>query len=129
MGERAAPAFIAVDPSAATTGVALAANIAVLVSQPSVGGLLLSVVAGVVDSGFRDAFDAEAPARDRVETPLGDAIRLRYDLPAVDGTPLEAHVWLISAPAGTLVISVMGTADVVAGLDPDALIAASRVLP
>ena len=129
MGDRAAPAFIAVDPSAATTGGALAPNIAVLVSQPSVSGLLLSVVAGFVDSGFRDAFDAPAPTRDRVETPMGDAIRLRYDVSAGAATPLEADVWLIGAPAATVVVSVMGPTDVIAALDPDALIAASRVLP
>jgi hypothetical protein len=129
MGNRATPAFIAVDPSAAETDVPLAANIAVLVSQPSVSGPLLALVAGFVDAGFRDAFGAPTPGRDRVETPLGDAIRIRYELSGGDATPLEAHVWLIGAQAGTLVISVMGAADVVAELDPDALIAESRGLP
>lgn len=128
MGDRAAPAFVAVDPAAAGGDDPLAANIAVLVSQPSVSGPLLDFVAGFIDTGFRDAFGAAEPERDRVQTPAGEAVRFRYRLPGGGDTPLVAVAWVIGAPSGTLLVSVMGPSDIVADLDPDGLIAASTVL-
>jgi hypothetical protein len=128
MGDRAVPAFAAFDPTAGGD-VTLTPNIAVLVSQPSVGGPLLDLVAGFVGGGFEDSFGAEETARGRVATPLGEAVRLEYALPSGGGTALTAVEYLIGAPAGTLLVSVMGPADVVAALDPDALVAALAPLP
>jgi hypothetical protein len=128
MGDRAVPAFAAFDP-AAGPGVALTPNIAVLVSQPSVGGPLLDLVAGFVGGGMEDAFEAEEIARGRVPTVLGDAVRLEYRLPADGGTPMAAVDYLVGAPAGTLLVSVMGPAETVTALDPDALVAALAPLP
>lgn len=130
MGDRATPEFLAVDPSAAGgPDGPTAPNIAVLVSQPSVSGPLLDLVAGFIGTGFKDAFGAAESARDRVSTPLGEAIRFRYQLPAVGDTAVEAFAWVIGAPAGTLLISVMGPADILADIDPDALIEAIRIIP
>jgi hypothetical protein len=129
MGDRATPVFVAVDPAAATRHDHLAADIAVLVSQPSVGGPLLDFVAGFIDTGFRDAFGAGEPERARVGTPVGEAIRFRYRLPGGGDTPPAAVAWVIGAPAGTLLISVMGPSDIVADLDPDSLIASMTALP
>ncbi len=128
MGERAVPAFAAFDP-AAGPDVTLTPNIAVLVSQPSVGGPLLDLVAGFVGGGIEDAFGAEETARERVATPLGEAVRLEYALPQAGGTAMSAVEYLVGAPAGTLLISVMGPADVVAALEPDSLVGALAPLP
>ncbi len=129
MGDRAVPAFAAFDPSAAATDVPLATNIAVLVAQPSVSGPLLDLIAGFIGGGFEDAFGAEETSRERVDTPLGDAVRLEYALAPQDGVALTAVEYVIGAPAGTLLVSVLGPADVVASLGPDALVAAMQPLP
>jgi len=128
MGGRATPAFVALDPSAAGTTASLTPNIAVLVSPQSVSGLLLDLVAGFIGSGFADAFEATETERERVQTPVGEAVRLRYSLPG-GGTPLEAAVWVIGAPSGTLLVSMMGPVDVLADLDPEAIMAATARLP
>ena len=129
MGDRAVPALAAFDPSAAGTDVPLATNIAVLVAQPSVSGPLLDLVAGFIGGGFQDAFGAEETSRERVDTPLGEAVRLEYALAPQDGVALTAVEYVIGAPAGTLLVSVLGPADVVASLEPDALVAAMQPLP
>ena len=129
LGDRAVPAFVAFDPSTAGTGTGLATNIAVLVAQPSVSGPLLDLVAGFIGGGFKDAFGAEETARQRVDTPLGEAVRLEYALPPQDGVALTAVQYVIGAPAGTLLVSVLGPADVVSALDPDALVAAMAPMP
>jgi hypothetical protein len=129
MGDRAVPAFVAFDPSTAGTGAGLATNIAVLVAQPSVSGPLLDLIAGFIGDGFKDAFGAEETARERVDTPLGEAVRLEYSLPPRDGVALTAVQHIIGAPAGTVLVSVLGPADVVALLESDALVAAMQRLP
>ena len=129
MGDRAVPVFAAFDPGADGSSTPLTSTIAVLVSQPSVGGPLLDLVAGFVGAGFEDAFDAEEVARSRVATPLGEAVRLEHALAPVDGTELVAVTWLVGAPRGTLLISVLGTRDAVAAMDPDAIIAGAALLP
>jgi hypothetical protein len=129
MGDRAVPAFVAFDPSTAGTGAGLATNIAVLIAQPSVSGPLLDFVAGFIGDGFKDAFGAEETARERVDTPLGEAVRLEYALPPRDGVALTAVQYIIGAPAGTVLVSILGPADVVASLEPDALVAAMAPLP
>ena len=129
MGDRATPAFVALDPSAAGTGAPLTPNIAVLVSPQSVGGPLLDFVAGFIGSGFADALGATETDRKHVQTPVGEAVRLEYTLPGGGDTPLEAAVWVIGAPSGTLLVSVMGSVDVLADIDPEALIAAAAPLP
>ena len=129
MGDRAVPALAAFDPSAAGADVPLATNIAVLVAQPSVSGPLLDLVAGFIGGGFQDAFGAEETSRERVDTPLGEAVRLEYALAPQDGVALTAVEYVIGAPAGTILVSVLGPADVVASLEPDALVAAMQPLP
>jgi len=129
MGDRAVPALVAFDPSVAGTDVPLAPNIAVLVAQPPVSGPMLDLVAGFIGGGFKDAFGAEETARGRVDTPLGEAVRLEYALAPRDGVALTAIEYVIGAPAGTLLVSVLGPADVVAALDPDALVAAMEAMP
>ena len=42
---------------------------------------------------------------------------------------MTAVEYLVGAPAGTLLVSVMGPADVVAALDPDSLVSALEPLP
>ena len=42
---------------------------------------------------------------------------------------MRAVEYLVGAPEGTLLVSVMGPADLVAALDPDALVAALAPLP
>ena len=129
MGDRAVPVYAAFDPGAEGSSTPLTSTIAVLVSQPSVGGPLLDLVAGFVGVGFEEAFDAEEVARTRVATPLGEAVRLEHALAPVDGTELVAVTWLVGAPRGTLLISVLGTRDAVAAMDPDALVAGAALLP
>lgn len=129
MGDRAVPVYAAFDPGTDGSPTPLTSTIAVLVSQPSVGGPLLDLVAGFVGAGFEEAFDAEEVARTRVGTPLGEAVRLEHALAPVDGTELVAVTWLVGAPKGTVLISVLGTRDAVAALDPDALVAGAAALP
>jgi hypothetical protein len=129
MGDRAVPAYAAFDPTADGSSTPLTTTIAVLVSQPSVGGPLLDLVAGFVGAGLVDAFDAVEASRTRVATPLGEAIRLEHALAPRDGTEVVAVTWLVGAPKGTVLISVLGTEEAVSALDPDALVAAMASLP
>ena len=127
LGGRATPVLLAVDDSAAGTSAALTPNISVLITQPSVQGPLLDFVAGFIADGLAKALGSEAPERERVQLAVGEAIRLRYAMTAADGTALRADAWVIGAPAGTVLVTVMGPAPVVDGLGPDAL--ASAITP
>ena len=129
MGDYAVPVFAAFDPPSADTSGTLGTSIAVLVAHPSVGGPLLEFVAGLISGGFEDSFDAHEVTHETVTTPLGEAIRLAYDLPASRGVAQSAVVWLIGAPEGTLMVSAMGSAEAIAALDPDAVLAAAAPLP
>lgn len=129
MEDRAVPVYAAFDPAADGPATPMTSTIAVLVSQPSVDGPLLDLVAGFVGAGLVEAFDAEEASRARVATPLGEAIRLEHALAPMGGTALVAVTWLVGAPEGTLLISVLGTQDAVAALGPDALVAAMASLP
>lgn len=114
---RAEPAFIAVDPAAAGSDGPLAANLSVLVAQPSVGGPLLDLVAGFICDSLTDALGAPAgPERERERLPIGDAVRCTYDLPAPDDGPLVAEAWVIGAPSATVLVTLLGPAAAIAGL-------------
>jgi hypothetical protein len=56
-------------------------------------------------------------------------VRLEYALAPRDGVTLTAVEYVIGAPAGTLLVSVMGPAATVSALDPDALVAAMASIP
>ena len=129
MGDRAVPALIALDPAAAGADVPIAPNVAVLVAQPAVGGPLLDFVAGFVSDGFKEAFDAAELERDRVTTAIGEAVRLRFEIPVVGGEPQAATAWIVGAEAGTLLILVMGPKDEPPAAVPDTLIEAAAPLP
>lgn len=122
LGGRAEPVSLAADPSPASLAGPLASNLSVLVSQPSVGGFLLDFVAGFIADGLSGALGATGePARDRVQLPAGEAVRLRYAIPAAGGEEIVAVAWVIGAPAGTLLVTLMGTASALGELDPDAI--------
>jgi hypothetical protein len=126
---RAEPVFLAADPSPPALAGPLATNLSVLVSQPSVGGFLLDFVAGFIADGLSEALGATGePVRDRVALPAGEAVRLRYSMPAVGGEEMAAVAWVIGAPAGTLLVTVMGTASAVDDLDPNAIAGAIVLL-
>jgi len=130
LGGRSEPVFLAADPSPASLAGPLASNLSVLVSQPSVGGFLLDLVAGFIGDGLTEALGAtEDPARDRVTLPAGEAVRLRYVLATGDGMELLAVAWVIGAPAGTLLVTLMGTTAALGDLDPDALAGAIVPIP
>lgn len=125
---RAEPVFLAADPSPASLSGPLATNLSVLVSQPSVGGFFLDFVAGFIADGLSEALGATGePVRDRVALQAGEAVRLRYAIPAVGGEEMAAVAWVIGAPAGTLLVTVLGTAVAVGDLDPDAI--AGAIVP
>ena len=121
MGDRAVPAFAAFDPRLpARTSRWPPTSPCSSPSRRSAGRCWTSS-RGSSAAGFKDAFGAEETARERVATPLGEAVRLEYALPPRDGVALTAVEYVIGAPAGTVLVSVLGPADVVASLDPDAL--------
>ncbi len=129
MGDYAVPVFAAFAPADADAADSAGSTLAVLLAQPSVGGPLLEFVAGLIGGGFEDSFDAREVGHEAVSTPLGEAVRLAYDLPASRGVAQSAVVWLIGAPGGTLMVSAMGSIEAIAALDPDAVIAAAAPLP
>ena len=122
LGSRARPVFLAVDPAPASASAPISANVSVLVSQPSVGGILLDVVSGFIEEGLTRVLGAtERPERDRVELPVGEAIRLRYAVPSSDGRDIVAVAWVIGAPTGTLLVTLMGEAAAMGESGPDAI--------
>lgn len=130
LGGRAAPVFLAANPSEASLAGPVAANISVLVSQPSVGGFLLDVVAGFISDAIGDLLGAAQPAeRERVQLAAGEAIRFTYGAASGEDRDVIALAWVIGAPSGTLLVTVMGTRAGLAGIDPDALAAAILPIP
>lgn len=125
LGDRAAPVFLAVDPEAAGRGDPLAANLSVLATQPSVGGPLLDLAAGFIADGMADSLGATSPpSRERVDIPAGDAVRVRLQVPSLDGVPIAAHAWVIGAPGATILVTLLGPEAVIEALDPDGFAAA-----
>lgn len=122
---RAEPAFIAIDPAAAGSDGQLAANLSVLVAQPSVGGPLLDFVAGFICDSLTDALGAPTdPERASERLPIGDAVRCTYDLPAGGGEPLVGEAWVIGAPAATVLVTLLGPASATAGMTAREIVAA-----
>ena len=122
LGDRAAPAFLAVNPSAASREGPVAANLTVLVAQPSVGGILLDFVAGLISGAIGDVLGATGePAREHRVLPVGEAVRFEYEVPVATGGRVTAVAWVIGAPGGTLLVTVMGTPAGLGGVDPDAI--------
>jgi hypothetical protein len=116
---QASPAFLAVDPTAAARGDPLAANLSVMATQPSVGGPLLDIAVGFIADGMAETLQTTAPpVRERVPTQVGDAVRISMDIPPRDGHEIVATAWVIGAPRATLLITLLGPAEAVAGLDP-----------
>lgn len=127
LGGRAEPVLLAADPGPASVAAPIATNLSVMVAQPSTSGILLDLVAGFIADGLREALGADAdPVRTRVDLPAGEAVRLAYTLGGDEG--VVAIAWVVGAPAGTLLVTAIGTADALDKLDPDALAAAIIVV-
>lgn len=117
---QASPAFLAVDPTAAARGDPLAANLSVMATQPSVGGPLLDIAVGFIADGMAETLEATAPpVRERVPTQVGDAVRIRMEVPPRDGHEIMATAWVIGAPRATLLITLLGPKEAMAGLDAE----------
>lgn len=128
LGSRAQPVFLAADPSAASLAGSLAPNISVLVSQPSVGGVLLDIAAGFIKDALTKVLGATGePAQQKVTLPVGEAVRFHYAIPTADGEDILADAWVIGAPGGTLLVTLMGTASTLGDVDPDAV--AGAIVP
>jgi len=128
LGARAEPAFLAADPSAASLASPIATSLSVMVSHPSVGGLLLDFVAGFIRDGLGQALGAQdSPVQSHIQLPLGDTVRFDYAVPQADGTEVVAVAWVIGAPAGTLLVTVIGTRAAVDALDTGAI--AEAIVP
>lgn len=125
-GDRTEVVFLALDPGG-TAADAVPANLAVLVSEPSVSGLLLDFVTGFIDMGFRDTLGVGEPERERVQTPIGEGIRLGYSMPGATDVPARLVAWVIGAPDATVLVTAMTPLESDAEVDPDALIAAAEV--
>lgn len=129
LGDRAVPALLAVDPAAADADIALTPTVAVLVAQPPVGGPVLDFVAGFIADGLAETFGSGDPVQARVETPVGEAIRMTFELPADGDRALAATAWVIGAEAATVLVAVIGPADEAPAADPDLLIDGAEPLP
>lgn len=130
LGDWADPVLLAVDPSAASQAGPLTANLSVLATQPSVTGPLLDFVAGFIADGIADTLDAPSPDRRKVVLPAGEAVELEFDVPpGEDGRPVTAIAWVIGAPGGTVLVTLMGSREALAGLEPDTLARAIVPLP
>jgi hypothetical protein len=117
---QAAPVFLAVDPTAAARGDPLAANLSVMATQPSVGGPLLDIAVGFIADGMAQTLEATAPpVRERVPTQVGEAVRIKMDVPPRDGHEIVAAAWVIGAPRATLLITLLAPKAALDGLDPD----------
>ncbi len=122
---RADLVFLAVAPTGQGAGAA-PANVAVFTSQPPVSGLLLDIASGFIDGGFQDALGVGEPERTRIDTPVGEAIRLEYALPVAGSARLLMVAWVIGAPNATLLVTAMTPPGSVSGFDPDAMIAGAQ---
>ena len=128
LGSRAEPVFLAADASPASLAGPLAPNISVLVSQPSVGGILLDLAAGFIRDALTEVLGATGePAQQRVTLPVGEAVRFHYAIPAAGGEEIVADAWVIGAPRGTLLVTLMGKAATLGDLDPDSV--AGAIVP
>lgn len=126
----ATPVFLAADPSEAARSGPLAANLSVLATQPAVGGPLLDLAAGFIADGLAESLGATSdPARERIQLPVGEAIRLELDVPPMGGEEIRAIAWVIGAPEATLLVTLMGPTAALGDLDPDALAEAIVPLP
>lgn len=123
LGDRAAPVFLAVDPSEVSSAGPFAADLSVMATQPSVGGFLLDIAAGFIGDGIAETLGAPAPSKTPVDLPIGEAIRLDFDVPSDATDPVVAVAWVIGAPEATLLVTVLGGEAALAGLDPDAIAA------
>lgn len=124
----ATPVFLAADPSEAARSGPLAANLSVLATQPAVGGPLLDLAAGFIADGLAESLGATTPpGRERVELPVGEAIRLDLDVPSMGGEEIRATAWVIGAPSATLLVTLMGPASALGDLDAGSL--AEAILP
>jgi hypothetical protein len=125
LGSQAEAVFLAVDPTAAERGDPIAANLAVMVAQPAVGHPLLDFAAGFIADGMAESLGAIGGAsRAPDDLPAGDGVRIRLDLPPRDGLPMVATAWVVGAPGGTMLVTLLGPERSLDGLDPDALAAA-----
>ncbi len=124
LGERAKPVFFAVDPSASSPAGPIPTDISVMATEPSVGGLLLDLVAGFIAAGVQETVGAATSTRERVRLPAGEAVRIEAHSagdPGAEGT--TAVAWVIGAPGHTLLVSILGGDEAVAAIDPDAIAA------
>jgi hypothetical protein len=127
LGERAAPALLAVDPSSGAPDASMPTSISVVVAQPPVEGFLLDMVAGFIETGVSDALGVPAAAeRSREGLAVGEAVHMRF--PGQGKDPVEAEVWVVGAPAGTVLVAAVGTPDALEALEPEAIVAAMRPL-
>jgi hypothetical protein len=106
-GGHAVPVLLAVDPDGAGRPLPLGANITVLLSQPSVGGLLLDFVSGLICDGLTGVVGARSSTRTHGRLPSGEAVRCTYALPQTS-SPVVAEAWVIGAPRGTLLVTMLG---------------------
>ncbi len=129
LGDWADPVLLAVDPSTAAED-AFTANMSVLATGTAVSGPLLDFVAGFIADGIAETLGAPSPAREKVDLPAGEAVRLDFDVPPDDaGRPVEAVAWVIGTPGATVLVTLMGGQAVLADLDPDAIAGAIVPLP
>ncbi len=129
MGDRATPVLLAMDPASEGIAGSPGSSVSVLVAQPAVSGPLLDFIAGFIADGFADTFDSPDPVRSRLDTPVGEAVRLQFDLPAAGGPPLVATAYVVGAAEGTLLVTVIGSPDAAPASDPDAVILGVTPLP
>jgi hypothetical protein len=88
--------------------------------------LLLDIASGFIDGGFQDALGVGEPERTRLDTPVGEAIRLEYAMPVAGSAGLLMVAWVIGAPDATLLVTAMTPAGSISGFDPDAMIAGAQ---
>jgi hypothetical protein len=129
MGDRGTPALVALDPAAKGISGSPGPSISVLVAQPAVSGPLLDFVAGFIADGFAETFGSPDPVRSRLDTPVGEAVRLQFDIPVADGAPMMATAYVLGASEGTLLITVMGPPGEGPAADPDAVVLGAAPLP
>jgi hypothetical protein len=128
LGDRAVPVLLAVDPSEASGSGTFATNLSVLATQPSVGGFLLDFATGFIADGMAETLGAGSPAREHVDLPAGEAIRLDFDVPPDEtGLPMAAIAWVIGAPGATVLVTMMGSEAALASIQPDAI--ADAIMP
>ena len=121
---QAIPVLLAVDPTAVERSEPIAANLSVLVTQASVRGSLLDLVAGFIANGMADSLDATETTQEHVQLAAGEAVRIGLSLPPRDGHPMSGTAWVVAGPDATLLVTLLGPAGALEGLDPDALAAA-----